>query len=78
MATQAVAERAASSICSLVDLAPPPLGVLQHCLVKLAGARLLVSDGCHIKAQVALNVEKDDVGLAIREDARLVRLHTLL
>lgn len=78
LSLQNVAERASSSICSLVDLAPPSLGVLQHCLLKLAGVRLLLSDGCHIKAQVALNVDKDDVAIAIREDERLQRLHQLL
>jgi len=75
---QSVAERASGSICSLVDLVPPPLGVLQHCLVKLASMRLLLSDGSHIKAQVALNVDKDDVAIAIKEDERLQTLHQLL
>jgi len=75
---QNVAERAASSISQLVDLAPPALAVLQHCLVRLSGARLLLSDGAHIKAHVALNVDKDDVAVAIREDERLQRLHQLL
>lgn len=75
---QSVAERASSSICALVDLAPPALGVLQHCLVKLSSVRLLLSDGCHIKAQLALNVDKDDVAIAIKEDACLSKLHTLL
>jgi len=75
---QNAAERAAGSICQLVDLAPPTLGVLQHCLVRLAGARLLLSDGAHIKAHVALNVDKDDVALVIREDERLKQLHHLV
>lgn len=75
---QNVCQRAANSIASLVDLTPPSLGVLQHCLVKLAGVRLLLSDGTHIKAHVALNVDKDDVALAIKEDSRLQRLHQLL
>ena len=45
---------------------------------QLAGVRLLLADGAHIKAHVALNVDKDDVALVIREDARLARLHQLL
>jgi hypothetical protein len=62
-----------------VDLSPaPPFGVLQQCLVKLAGVRLLLSDGVHVRAHVALNVDKEDVALAIREDERLSRLHQLL
>ena len=73
-----MAERASNSICALVDLVAPPVGVLQHCLVKLASVRLLLSDGCHIKAQVALNVDKDDVATAIKEDERLQALHQLL
>ncbi|KAF8073069.1 ORC1A [Scenedesmus sp. PABB004] len=75
---QSVAERAANSIAALVGLTPPPLGVLQQCLVRLAGVRLLLSDGAHLKAAVALNVDKEDVGLALRDDERLSRLHTLL
>jgi hypothetical protein len=47
-------------------------------LVKLASVRLLLSDGSHIKAQVALNVDKDDVAIAIKEDERLTALHQLL
>ncbi|WIA29405.1 hypothetical protein OEZ86_011909 [Tetradesmus obliquus] len=74
----AVAERAANSIASLVDLTPPSLGVLQHCLVRLAGVRLLLSDGVHVKAHVALNVDKDDLALAVKDDARLARLQSLL
>lgn len=50
---QSVVERASTSICALVNLNPPALGVLQHCLVKLASVRLLLSDGSHIKAQVS-------------------------
>ena len=49
---QSVVERASTSICALVNLNLPALGVLQHCLVKLASVRLLLSDGSHIKAQV--------------------------
>lgn len=75
---QSVCERASNSIASLVDLQPPSLGVLQHVLVKLASMRLLLSDGAHIKAHVALNVDKDDLALAMKEDERLSRLHQLL
>lgn len=75
---QSVCERASSSICALVDLQPPAIGLLQHCLVKLSSVRLLLSDGSHIKAQVALNVDKDDVSIAIKEDERLTALHQLL
>lgn len=75
---QSVCERASSSIATLVDLQPPALGVLQHCLVRLSSVRLLLSDGSHIKAQVALNVDKDDVAVAIKEDERLKALHQLL
>jgi hypothetical protein len=75
---QSVCERASSSICALVNLTPPALGVLQHCLVKLSFVRLLLSDGSHIKAQVALNVDKDDVAIAIKEDERLTALHQLI
>jgi hypothetical protein len=78
MPVQSVAERAANSIASLVDLTPPTLGVLQHCLVRLAGVRLLLSDGVHVKAHVALNVDKDDLSLAIKDDVRLARLQSLL
>eukprot|EP00775_Hariotina_reticulata_P010397 gene10397-10555_t len=52
--------------------------VIQHCLVRLAGARLLLGDGAHIKAHVALNVDKDDLALVIREDDRLKQLHHLV
>jgi len=61
---------------------PPPrpraAGAMQRVASRLAATRLVLMDGAHIKARMALNVSKDDVALVVKDDARLTRLHQLM
>jgi hypothetical protein len=51
---------------------------MQRVASRLAATRLVLMDGAHIKARMALNVSKDDVALVVKDDARLTRLHQLM
>lgn len=65
-------------VCGLVDAAMPSTGAMQRVTSRLAAMRLVLMDGAHIKARLALNVSRDDVALIIKDDTRLSRLHQLL
>lgn len=53
-------------------------GAMQRVAGRLAASRLVLMDGGHIKARMAMNVAKDDLALVLRDDPRLSRLHQLL